>query len=150
MGSEMCIRDRFNIALMYKQGDGVGEDIEKAIDWAKRAAEQGHLNSQRNLGAWYGRGSEGVEVDDEEAFKWYLMAAKQGYESSTIIVGGRYLYGSGVDKDLVRAYAWLSASDSEMARGYLEHARKQMSESQIDQAQVYLATCFKSNYQDCN
>ena len=141
---------QFNISLMYKQGDGVGEDIEKAIEWAKRAAVQGHLNSQRNLGAWFGRGDENIEVDDDEAFKWYLMAAKQGYESATIIVGGRYLFGSGVDKDLVKAYAWLSASDSEQAKGYLEQAKKQMSEPQIDQAQAYVASCLRSNYQDCS
>ena len=140
---------QFNVSVMYKQGDGVEENIDQAVEWAVAAAEQGHLGAQRNLGAWYGRG-EGVERNEEEAFKWYLMAAKQGYESARIIVGGRYAFGGGgVPKDVVRGYGWLATSDAEMAVGYVDKLKEDMPEADIEKGEAYAATCIESNYQDC-
>jgi hypothetical protein len=41
-------------------------------------------------------------------------------------------------------------SDSDMAKGYLNQARKEMSESQIEQAEAYAAACLESDYKDCD
>ena len=37
------------IGLKYRFGDGVEEDLEKAIKWLKRAAMQNHIEACRNL-----------------------------------------------------------------------------------------------------
>ena len=49
----------------------------EAVKWFRRAAEQGCVYGQRNLGAMYENG-QGVPQSDKEAVKWYRKAAEQG------------------------------------------------------------------------
>lgn len=53
----------------------------EAVKWWRKAAEQGDIEAQYNLGESYEYG-EGVMKDYEEAVKWYLKAAKQGDEDA--------------------------------------------------------------------
>lgn len=41
---------QYNLALMYKNGEGIAEDNFEAVKWYKRAAEQGYASAQNNLG----------------------------------------------------------------------------------------------------
>ena len=41
---------QYNLALMYKNGEGIAEDNVEAVKWYKRAAEQGYASAQNNLG----------------------------------------------------------------------------------------------------
>jgi TPR repeat protein len=50
---------------------------EEAVKWYKKAAAQGEMCAQSNLGNCYERG-EGVKKDIPEALKWYGKAAEQG------------------------------------------------------------------------
>lgn len=50
----------------------------KAVEWFRKAAEQGNDVAQYNLAMCYERG-EGVVKDLAEAVKWYRKAAEQGY-----------------------------------------------------------------------
>ena len=45
--------------------------------WFRRAAEQGDVLAQANLGAIYGN-AEGVPEDDIESYAWSSIAAAQG------------------------------------------------------------------------
>lgn len=45
--------------------------------------------------------------DYAAAHKEFLEAAKQGDTRTHGKLGGMYLYGAGVEKDFIRAYAWL-------------------------------------------
>jgi TPR repeat protein len=47
------------------------------VKWFRKAAEQGEVFAQYNLGWMYGTGT-GVPQDYAEAVKWYCMAADQG------------------------------------------------------------------------
>ena len=38
---------QFNLGLMYDQGAGVGQDYRKAVEWYRKAAEQG--NARRSI-----------------------------------------------------------------------------------------------------
>jgi TPR repeat protein len=66
---------------MYLAGIGVTKDSKKALFWYKKAALQGEVKSQNNLGVMYLRG-EGVPRDVEQAKYWYKMAADQGNEEA--------------------------------------------------------------------
>jgi hypothetical protein len=47
----------------------------------KKAAEQGHVDAQNNLGALYFTG-EGVDRDEQKAIEWFEKAAAQGNEEA--------------------------------------------------------------------
>ena len=41
---------------MYKKGEGVKQDYGRAVEWYRRAAEQGYADAQYNLSVMYGTG----------------------------------------------------------------------------------------------
>ena len=59
---------------MYATGRGVPEDLAEAAAWYHKAAEQGHVSAQFNLGAMYATGR-GVPEDLAEAAAWFRLAA---------------------------------------------------------------------------
>ena len=66
---------------MHLEGEGVKQDSAAAVEWYRKAAEGGHVDSQFNLGVMCETG-EGVEQDMAEAAKWYRKAAAQGNEDA--------------------------------------------------------------------
>jgi TPR repeat protein len=62
---------------MYEKGEGVNQDKGQAVQWYRKAAEQGYANAQYNLGVIYDKG-DGVSQDKGQAVQWYRIAAKQG------------------------------------------------------------------------
>ena len=65
---------------MYVNGEGVPQNATEAVQWYRRAAEQGNANAQLNLGSMYEYGT-GVERDFIQAQKWYNLAAT-GFQAS--------------------------------------------------------------------
>ena len=59
------------------------EDHEQAVFHYRKAAEQGHVPAQNNLGLMYKSGR-GVARDDTEAVRWYRKGAEQGNASAQI------------------------------------------------------------------
>ena len=57
----------------------------KAVEWFRKAAEQGNDVAQYNLAMCYERG-EGVVKDLAEAVKWYRKAAEQGNDVAQVIL----------------------------------------------------------------
>ena len=47
---------QYYAALMYENGVGASADRSKAFEWYKKAAEQGHVKAQCNLGNCYEKG----------------------------------------------------------------------------------------------
>ena len=62
---------------MYMEGRGVAQDDVQAVDWFRKAAEQGYRDAQFNLGVMYAQGR-GVVRDDVQAIVWYRKAAGRG------------------------------------------------------------------------
>ena len=62
---------------MYKNGDGVPQDLEEAVRWYRLAAEQGNGLAQIVLGGMYYKGL-GVPQDLEEAKRLFGLAEDQG------------------------------------------------------------------------
>ncbi|MBR5893847.1 MAG: sel1 repeat family protein, partial [Bacteroidaceae bacterium] len=65
-----------NLGYCYGTGSGVEKDPTEAVKWYRKAAEQGQVNAQYNLGLCY---EIGVAKDLAEAVKWYRKAAEQGH-----------------------------------------------------------------------
>ena len=100
---------QFNIGNCYYFGDGVEENLEKAVYWYSKAAEQGNAEAQCCLGNCYYLG-EGVEEDQRKAVYWYRKASEQGNAEAQCNLGNCYYLGEGVKKDDEKAVYWFSMS----------------------------------------
>jgi TPR repeat protein len=83
----------------------VPKDLDAAVAWYRRAAEQGERIAQYNLAVMLVRG-DGVEPDPEEALNWYRKAAEQGVPEAQIALGDVYATGRGVAVDHDEARRW--------------------------------------------
>ena len=97
---------QFNVGLFYHTGKaGVKKDYQQAIYWYRKAADQGQINAQGNLGYLYVNGI-GVTQDYSQAAYWYRKAADQGEMSAQASLGYLYLDGKGVTQDYSQAVYW--------------------------------------------
>jgi len=88
-----------NVALMYRRGQGVARDPEKAIDWYEKAAEAGLGTAQGDLGIMLLDGEAG-KPDPEGAVKWLTAASQAGHANAQFRLGQLYEQGQYVTKDL--------------------------------------------------
>lgn len=93
------------LALLYAYGNGVPQDITKAVELFQKSAEQGHAEAQFHLGACY-RSGEGVVQDYVQAEKWWREAALQGHVHAQNNLGGLYQDGAAVERDYAQAFLW--------------------------------------------
>ena len=106
-----------HLGVAYEYGEdeevlgvlGIEKDLEEAVKWYRKAAEQGYAPAQDDLGDCYYFG-DGVDVDYVEAAKWYRRAAEQGDQFAQNSLGDCYYYGYGVDVDNVKAVKWYKKS----------------------------------------
>ena len=76
---------------MYYNGTGVEQSYAKAAEWWQKAAKQGYVQAQYNLGVMYANGT-GVEQSDEKAVEWYQKAADQGFEDAMVALNRLNLF----------------------------------------------------------
>ena len=81
----------YQVAYLYRDGDGVKQDYEKAREYFKLAAERGYAPAQFEYGYLYDYGI-GVNEDLNEAKRWYVKAAAQGNKYAKYHLGAIYLY----------------------------------------------------------
>ena len=93
------------IGRMYERGIGVPQDYAKAVEWYRRAAEQGLARAQYNLGRMYDYGR-GVTQDYAKAVKWNRRAAEQEFAGAQNDLGFMYEQGLGVPQDYAKAVEW--------------------------------------------
>jgi hypothetical protein len=94
---------QLNLGAAYDNGIGTARDVEKAITWYEKAAEQGVAEAQFNLAH--------ILVDEDisaaRAAKWMARAAAQGMVDAEFLMGVIYAEGLGVAKDDDEAHRWL-------------------------------------------
>lgn len=93
--------EQYTMGSTYEKGN----DLVRAAEWYRRAADQGHARAQHRIGRCYARG-EGVAVDLDEAVAWYARAAAQHYPTAQSDLGACYYHGTGVVADGERAAHW--------------------------------------------
>ena len=91
--------------FFYNGTEGAQKNKKEAVAWYNKAAKQGHVNAQFNLGLCYDIG-DGVIENDKKAVYWYNKAAKQGHAKAQNNLAGMYALGEGVKKDNIKAYAF--------------------------------------------
>ena len=75
-------------------------------DSYREAAFQGHILSQKNVGAAYWNG-DGVEKNLEECVFWYELAANGGDAQAQFATGWFLMTGTGVPKDERKGLKWI-------------------------------------------
>lgn len=103
---------QFNLGQAYKLGRGVEQNWPQAVEWYRRAAEQGHLQAQDNMGLVL------YELNQKvEAMPWLERSAARGEPRAQFLVGAELYRGEVVTQDFVRAYALMKrASDAGLQR----------------------------------
>ncbi|KAF9082000.1 hypothetical protein BGX23_000203 [Mortierella sp. AD031] len=100
---------QYTLGDMYKNGEGVHQDSQAAMDWYVKAADQGHVSAQLSIGILYGHG-QGVPQDYTQAMAWYRKAADQGDADAQYSIGTMYYNGQGVPLDFFQAMEWYKKS----------------------------------------
>ncbi|MBW2737831.1 MAG: sel1 repeat family protein [Deltaproteobacteria bacterium] len=100
---------QFKLGLKYERGKGVPKNPKKAVEFYRKAAEQGHADAQAMLGSMYDSGS-GVPQDISEAARWYRLSAENGSRGGQFMYGTLLGSGRGVPKDQKQAVVWYRKS----------------------------------------
>ena len=89
-------------------------DHESAYHWFREAAYQGHIQSQKNVGAAHWNG-DGAPHDEGEAAFWYELAAMGKDPQAQFAIGWFLMNGRGVKEDRQMGLRWIRRA---AAQGY--------------------------------
>ena len=95
----------YNVGLCYEYGEGVEKNLETAVEYYHKAAQQGDADAQCMLGCYYGEGTK--NPDFEKSFFWFQKSAEQGNLNAKFNLSSCYEYGEGVKRDRKKANALL-------------------------------------------
>ena len=115
-----CVAAMDNIGNYYNSNWG-GNDLDNALKWWQKAAEQGFGPSQATLGRLCKE-----RGDYAQAMKWTQMGAAQGNADAEYLMGTFYTHGYGVNMDYYEAFKW-----------YMLAAEKGHARAQCDVAVCY-------------
>ena len=105
---------QYNLALMYRDGQGIPRDSAAAQKWFTKSAEQGDADAQNDLAAMYQEGN-GVPQNLPEAVKWYRQAAEHGNAGAQFNLGYMYGRGEGTPPNFIESYRWFALAAQAMA-----------------------------------
>ena len=98
----------YRIALAYETGDcGVPVNKPRAAAWMRHAAQLGYPPAQYEIGR-RGLFGQAPGIVPGEAITWLDKAACQGHVRAQYGLAMCFAKGVGVERDLVRAWLWLS------------------------------------------
>lgn len=127
------VKAQYNLGNCYLQGDGVASDFSQAVTWFRKAAEGGHSAAQFQMGVLCLAGIDVVSKDEKQAVAWFRKSAEQGDSDAQFWLGELLAKGTGVDKDQVEAFAYLSLAraNSPGANSKLPILEKKMTADEI-------------------
>ena len=111
----------------------------EAVNWYRKAAEQGNLEAQYHLGFCYLNGR-GVENDDLVGLHWINKAAKQGDGDSLCFMGACYATGwpDFLQRDIAEAYKFFMhahAQGEKVSAGWLESLLSWASPQELEEGE---------------
>jgi len=68
-----------DLAVMLETGQGCSENLQEAIKWFQKSAENNYAPAQNVMGSMYELGNSEISPDLLEAMEWYKKAYSQGY-----------------------------------------------------------------------
>lgn len=118
---------QLNLGAAYDHGIGVKRDVDKAVEWYKKAADQGLAEAQFNLAHIL----VAEDISAVGAAEYMLKAAKQGMPDAQYLMGVTFAEGIGVEPDEEQAKLWLNRA---IAQGQKDAAKflKKMTEPKKD------------------
>lgn len=92
---------------LYKQGEKYSKnnELKKAFELYKKAAEKDHINSMIKTANYY-RDGKGVIKNYKQSFKWFKNAAIKGNVVGMYNLGLMYMNGIGIIKNYKKSYEW--------------------------------------------
>ncbi len=106
----------YELGLLYYNGEWwLEQDLEKSLEYHKKAAELGNADAMFELYVYYSTG-QGVEQDNEVALEWCRKAAELGQFRACYNMGGFYATGNGVPQDINLCVQWYEKA-SELGNG---------------------------------
>ncbi len=135
----------YALALMYKNGEGIGQSFEKAVGLFEKAIKAG--NSSANIGLanmhYFGQG---VEQSYEKAYALWEKAVEQGNSEAMYNLSRAYYKGIGVDQDYLKAGSYLSmAADNgdDYAQGLIGKYSRKCAEIKVGSKIYYdMRSCY--------
>jgi TPR repeat protein len=94
-----------NLGILYRDGQGVARDYDKAREWFEKAVEKGDVSAIVYLGLLY-RNGWGVARDYAKAREWFEMAVNKGDTTAMVELGVLYENGYGVTPDYAKSQDW--------------------------------------------
>lgn len=114
------------LAENYEKGHGVEADLDKALMWYKKAAEQNYAPAQYNFAVLLGQ-DVSLQQDLPQSFFWAEKAAEQNNILAQFLVASYYAQGRGVYENKHKAFTW-----------YLRAAKQDHSKAQYNLALMLL------------
>ena len=99
-----------SLGIFSEKGIGMAEPAPaEALDWYKKAVQQGSLDAATNIALMYADGI-GVAKDPAQAIPWFLKAAEGGDANAQYNLALIYRRGDGIAQDLKESLHWLTAA----------------------------------------
>ena len=98
-------RGENGLGVLYVRGQGLEQDLGRALELFRSAADKGLRAARKNLGEMYAEGI-GMARDDAAALHWFGLAAAQGDADAQFSLGLMYGQGRGVERDYAKAMEW--------------------------------------------
>ncbi len=106
-------RAQFRLARLYDLNSAADEkNLQRAVEWYKKAAEQGLPSAQNRLGELTAEGR-GVPKDSAGAFQLWQSSAKQNDAQAQYNLGLAYFRGEGTAENPELAEKWLRSAANE-------------------------------------
>ncbi|KAJ3276879.1 hypothetical protein HDV01_002934 [Terramyces sp. JEL0728] len=122
IAAEVLPQAQYDMGEIYYYGkENMDVDCILAVEYFKKAALQGHRESQFRLGRCYGE-AVGVELNLRASYHFYQQAALQGHASAQSRCGFMLEHGIGVEINLDMAIGWYEkgvAGNSASAQNHL-------------------------------
>ncbi|MGJ7490510.1 tetratricopeptide repeat protein [Variovorax sp. ZT4R33] len=97
----------YEVANHHSGRTGQALDLHQAFRYLERAAQQGHVPAQADLGFVYFNGNGSTPKDLARSFHWFQRAADGGSVIAQCMVGDFYRLGlGGVAQDARKAFGW--------------------------------------------
>jgi len=139
-------RALYNMATLYREGQGVAPDPARARELLRASAEAGFSEAQYLLASFLFDEAGDDESGRQQAVRLWLAAADQGHDSARYRLGLLYWNGEAVARDLVRGHAWMAlaaAGGLDMAQSALDIMTEHLTEPELRESsdlQAYLKT----------
>ena len=125
------------LGRIYEHREYTPSNHSEAVKWYTLAAEQGNPLAQWRLGLFHYAGYGEVPKHYRKARYWLEHSARQGFAQAQGRLGWMFFTGEAGEKDLVKAYAWMSLGaygGDQGAFGYKDRIKTEMTADELTQA----------------